>query len=120
MVEMTSRPAIIGMVIRPDWVALAPRASCMYWARNTEVPNIDTPTEIEAMTERVKVRFLNIVSGMIGSAALNSTMTNAIRAATAPPTIQAEVAEAQSKFLPAMETQISSSETPAESSTMPA
>ncbi len=117
---MMSNPAIIGMVISPDWVALAPRASCMYWARNTEVPNIDTPTEIEAMTERVKVRFLNIVNGMIGSEALNSTITKAAREATAPPTIHAVVAEAHSKSLPARETQISSDETPAESRTMPA
>ena len=32
-VEDTSRPRIIGMVMRPTWVGVAPRASCMYWAR---------------------------------------------------------------------------------------
>ena len=41
-----STPAIIGIVRRPDSVGVAPRASCMYWLRNTAVPNMATPTEI--------------------------------------------------------------------------
>ena len=48
-VEEMSTPAIIGMVSRPDSVGVAPRASCMYWLRNTAVPNIATPTEIDAI-----------------------------------------------------------------------
>ena len=66
-VEEISTPAIIGMVSRPDSVGVAPRASCMYWLRNTAVPNMATPTEIDAMTESVNVRFLNRPSGMTGS-----------------------------------------------------
>ena len=55
----SSSPPIMGIVSRPDWVGVAPRASCMYWLRNTEVPNMATPIEMLAMTESVKVRFLN-------------------------------------------------------------
>ena len=75
IVDDSSRPTIIGRVSRPDSVGVAPRASCMYWPRKTDVPNIATPTEMEAMTASVKVRFLNIASGMIGSFTTSSVMT---------------------------------------------
>ena len=29
-IDDSSRPAIIGIVMRPAWVGVAPRASCMY------------------------------------------------------------------------------------------
>ena len=69
---------IIGMVMRPDSVGVAPRASWKYWARNTEVTNIETPTAIEAMTDSVNVRLANSDIGTIGSATKNSTTTNAM------------------------------------------
>ncbi len=118
-VEEMSTPAIIGMVSRPDSVGVAPRASCMYWLRNTAVPNIATPTEIDAITESVKVRFLNRPSGMTGSFTRSSTITAIRSSRAAPPTMRRLGTEIHSKSLPAKVTQSSSSETPAEMSTMP-
>ena len=112
-------PTTIGRVSRPDSVGFAPRASCMYWARKTLVPNMATPTERLAMTARVKVRLLNIVSGTIGSFTTSSVITKAIRARAAPPTISQDSIEFHSNWWPPMVTQISSSETPALSSTAP-
>jgi hypothetical protein len=92
----------------------------MYWLRKTAVPNIATPTEIEAITESVKVRFLKRLSGMTGSLTRSSTMTAMTRSSAALPTMRRLVTEIHSKSLPAKVTQSSSSETPAEMSTMPA
>src|SRR6218665_2085326 len=110
---------IIGMVIRPDSVGVAPRASWKYWARNTEVANIDTPIAIEAMTERVKVRLRNSDIGTIGSFTKNSTVMNAAIARPAMTASMMLVAEFHSNWLPPIETQISRVETPTASRTMP-
>ena len=93
-------------------MGVAPRASCMYWARNTEVPNIETPTEMLATTASVNVRFLNMDSGMIGSGDLNSTSTAAISRTAEPATIRKDARDAQPNWLPARVTQIISSDTP--------
>ena len=53
--------------MRPASVGVAPRASCMYWLRNTEAPNIAMPVAIDAMTASVNVRLRNSESGMSGS-----------------------------------------------------
>ena len=103
----------------PASVGVAPRASCMYWPRKTDAPNIAMPVAIDAMTARVKVRFLNSVSGMSGSLTRSSTMMNRIVARIAPPTMRTVSVLHHSNESPAMVTQMSSSETAAESSTMP-
>ncbi len=60
----------------------------MYWLRNTDVPNIAMPIEIDAMTASVKVRLRNIVRGMSGSFERSSTITNSTAASSAPPTMR--------------------------------
>ena len=50
-IDDSSRPAIIGIVMRPASVGVAPRASCMYWLRKTDAPNIAMPVAIDAMTD---------------------------------------------------------------------
>ncbi len=101
IVDETSRPTIIGMVSRPDWVGVLPRASCMYWLRNTDVPNRATPTAMLATTDRTSVRFRNRCSGMIGSLARDSTQIAAASVTREPPTIAAVCHEAQSNDVPA-------------------
>ena len=62
--------------MRPASVGVAPRASCMYWLRKTEAPNIAMPVAIDAITESVKVRLRNRPSGMSGSLTRSSTITD--------------------------------------------
>ena len=118
-IEESSRPAIIGIVMRPASVGVAPRASCMYWLRNTDAPNIAMPVAIEAITARVKVRLRNIESGMSGSLARSSVTMNRIVPRIAPPTMRIVWMLHHSNESPASVTQISSSETATERSTMP-
>ena len=119
MIDAPIWPMIIGMVMRPDSVGVAPRASWKYCARNTDVANIETPMAIEAMTDRVKVRFRNSDIGTIGSLTKNSTVMNAAIATPAVTTSMMLVEESQSNWLPPMETQMSRVETPTARSTMP-
>lgn len=106
-------PTIIGIVRRPDSVGVLPRATCMYWLRNTAVPNIATPTATEATTARTNVRFLKRCSGMSGSGVTRSTSTAPTSASTAPPTIANVCHESHSKFCPANVTHSRSEDTPA-------
>ena len=117
--DARSSPAIIGMVMTPASVGVAPRAICMYWLRKTEVPNIARPVAIEAIVARVKVASRKRVSGTSGSDERSSTTTNRIAARTAPPTMRSVSVLAQSNVRPALVTQISSSDTAVESSTIP-
>src|SRR5690606_4210827 len=110
---------IIGMVMRPDSVGVAPRAIWKYWARKTDVANIETPIAIEAMTESVKVRLRKSDIGTIGSFTKNSTVMKALIASPAMTASTMLVEESQSNWLPPIDTQISSVETPTASSTMP-
>ena len=112
-------PAIIGIVMRPASVGVAPRAICMYWPRKTDAPNIAMPVAIEATTARVKVRSRKRVSGTSGSLVRSSTTTNSTAATRAPPTMRMVSVPHQSKLEPALVTQMSSSETAVDSSTMP-
>ena len=105
--------------MRPASVGVAPRAICMYWLRKTDVPNIATPVAIEAMTARVKVRFLNSVSGMSGSFERSSVTMNRMMPTSAPPTMRIVSMLHQSKAVPALVTQMRSSDTETDSSTMP-
>ena len=116
--------------MRPASVGVAPRASCMYWLRNTDAPNIAMPVAIEAMTDRVKVRLRKSVRGMRGSFERSSTMTKRIAASSEPPTIStvdrlhqsllfATSPQSPPFVVPAFVTQMSSSDTETESSTMP-
>lgn len=118
-VDATNVPTIIGMVSRPDSVAVLPRATCMYWLRKTAVPNIATPTATLARTARTNVRFLNRCSGMMGSTALFSTRTAATRASSDPITMTALCHETHSKLLPANVTHSSRVETPTLMSSAP-
>lgn len=65
------------------------------------------PTDSEATTARVNVRFRNRRNGISGSETLRSTTTNSAAASRDPPTIQALVAETHSKSWPARVTQSS-------------
>ena len=87
-IEASSSPAIIGIVMRPASVGVAPRASCMNWLRNTDAPNIAMPVAIDAITASVKVRLRNSESGMSGSFERISTTMNRIVARMAPPTMR--------------------------------
>ena len=80
-IEAPIWPTIMGIVMRPDSVGEAPRASWKYCARNTLVANIATPIETEAITASVKVRFLKSVIGTIGSGTKNSVMMKPMMAA---------------------------------------
>ena len=98
---------------------MAPRASWKYCARKTLVANIATPIETEAITASVKVRFLKSVIGTMGSGTKNSVMMKPMMAAAEMPIVTKLVIESHSNWLPPSETQMSSSETPIESSAMP-
>ncbi len=100
-------------------MGVAPRASCMYWLRKTDAPNIAMPVAMEATTARVKVRLRNSDSGTSGSGARSSFMMNSTAASSAPPTMRAVLRLHHSKESPASVTQMSSSETAADSRTMP-
>ncbi len=113
------RPAIIGIVMRPASVGVAPRASCMYWLRKTDAPNIAMPVAMDAMTESVKVRLRNSPSGMSGSFERSSTRMNSAAAMTDPPTMRTVSMLTHSNESPARVTQMSRSETATESRTMP-
>ena len=112
-VEERNSPAIIGIVITPAIVGDSPRASWKYWLKKIVPANIATPTKSEASEESVIVRLAKSRSGMIGSAALDSTRTKISRSSTAPPTMAAVCQEAQSYLSPAKVTQMSSRQTPA-------
>src|SRR5690606_20900690 len=84
IIDDSSRPAIIGMVMTPAIVGVAPRDSCMYWLRNTDEPNIARPVAIEAITESVKVLLRNRLSGISGSRDVISTMMKMTGATIAP------------------------------------
>ena len=129
-IDESRRPPIIGIVMRPASVGVAPRASCMYWLRKTDAPNIAMPVAIEAMTDSVKVRLRKRLSGMRGSAERSSTTMNSTVARMEPPTMRivfrlhqsllfARSAQSPVTVVPAFVTQISSSETATERSTMP-
>ena len=105
--------------MRPDSVGVAPRASWKYCARNTLVANIATPTEIDAITASVNVRFVKRLIGTMGSSTRNSVMTKPTIAAAEMPTSTKLVMEFHSNWLPPIETQISSSDTPTARSTAP-
>ncbi len=105
--------------MRPAWVGVAPRASCMYWLRKTDAPNIAIPVAMDATTASVKVRFLNSVSGISGFLTRSSVMMNRIVARIAPPTMRIVWVLHQSNESPASVTQMSRSETADESRTMP-
>ena len=91
----------------------------MYWLRKTDAPNIAMPVAIDAMTESVKVRSRNRLSGMSGSFERSSTRMNRAVAMSDPPTMRTVWMLAHSKESPARVTQMSRSETPTESRTMP-
>ncbi len=116
----TRRPTTIGIVSRPDSVGDLPRAICMYWLRNTEVPNSATPTAMLAITASTSERFSNSRSGIIGSAARRSTSTAGISSPNAPITSAAVCHDAHSIWWPAIEIQISSTEMPADTRNAPA
>src|SRR6478736_803901 len=119
MIDAPIWPMIIGIVMRPDSVGVAPRASWKYWARNTEVANIETPIAIDAMTESVKVRLRNSDIGTIGSLTKNSTVMNAAMATPAMTASMMLVDESLWNWPPPIETQMRRVETPTASSTMP-
>ncbi len=118
-IEDVSWPRISGMVSRPETVGEYPRAICMYWLRNTVVPNSTTPTAALAMIARVTVRLRKRSSGMIGAATRDSTQTAIARTTTEPPTIAVVCQEAQSNEFPANVTQRRSVEMPADMSSAP-
>lgn len=78
---------IIGIVSTPDMVGDSSRASWKYWAKNTVPENIATPTKSEAAEDSVMVRLRKRRSGMIGSAARDSTSTKISPSAIDPATI---------------------------------
>ena len=109
-----SRPAIIGMVSRPDSVGVLPRASCMYWLRKTEVPNIATPTETLAMiASTTRAVAEQAASGMIGSRdpALDARRASDQQASSAADHAARSARTAQANCWPPRVTQMSSSET---------
>src|SRR3954454_3419885 len=112
-VEEISRAPIIGIVARPAFVGDQPRAIWKYWPKNTDAPNIPTPTATEAMIASAVVRLRTIGSGMIGSRALLSTTIVSSRATKAPPAMTADSHEIQSNVLPAKVAQMSRTLTPA-------
>lgn len=112
-VEEMNRPPIIGMVRTPDIVGDSPRASWKYWLKNTVPENIATPTNSDASEASVIVRLRNSRSGMIGSAAFDSTYTKTAPSSTEPPTIATVCQDSQSYLSPANVTHTSSSDTAA-------
>ena len=84
-VEATSSPAISGRVSSPASVGSNERAVWKYWPRNTDPPNMTTPTTRLASTASTTVRSRNSDIGTIGSGARSSTTTAATSAATPEP-----------------------------------
>ncbi len=82
--------------------------------------NIAMPTNSEASDARVMVRLRNRRSGMIGSAALDSTRTKISARAIDPPTIVYVCQESQAYLSSAKVTQTSSRQTAAVTKKAPA
>lgn len=99
--------------MRPATVGDLPSEIWKYWERNTVPANIAIPTKKLARVVSDTVRLRKMSSGMIGSAALDSTKTAATRNTTPVVTSAAVCQDAQSKLLPASDVQISSAQTPA-------
>ncbi|CAM5532239.1 hypothetical protein SVIOM342S_05775 [Streptomyces violaceorubidus] len=112
-VDDTSRPRIIGRLIRPATVGDLPREIWKYCERKTVPPNMATPTRRLATVVRVTVRFLKMPSGITGSGVRDSTNTAATSSSTPPPVRAPVCQDAQSNSLPASDTQISRAQTPA-------
>src|SRR5690606_31497359 len=112
-VDDTSRPRIIGRLIRPATVGDLPRDTWKYCDRKTVPPNIATPTSRLATVVSVTVRLRKIDSGITGSGAPDSTNTAAPSSTTPAPVRAAVCQEPQSTSLPASDTQMSSALTPA-------
>lgn len=119
IVDDSSTPAIIGIVMRPDSVGVLPRASCMYWLRNTDVPNIAMPTATLATTDSTSVRLRNSPSGMIGSSTRDSTHSAAASVTTEAPSIAKVCHDAQANLSPANVTHSRSSAMPTDRSAAP-
>ena len=82
-IEVTSTPAIMGVVMRPAVSGLRPSTICRKVGRYDTVPimpnMMNRPVRVQDQT---KLRFLNSVMGTMGSAALRSTSTKATPHAT--------------------------------------
>lgn len=79
---MISKPAIIGVINRPDVVGPWPLTVCRYSGRNVTAPNSPAPTRNPIALLTLNTRLRNSLIGKIGSAALRSTSTNAASSTT--------------------------------------
>src|SRR5215218_8497142 len=102
-IALNIRPTIIGSNMNPETVAFTPVTICRYVGRYASAPNMATPMTRPAVVASTKLRLLNSLSGMIGSAALCSAITNAAADTTAM-TIRARmVGEFKSYSVPPQE-----------------
>ncbi len=84
-IDVSSSPATIGNVRRPDIVADTPSTNCMKVGRNVRAPSIAKPTMNDSTQHTVNTGLRNNRIGRIGSAARVSTHTKTANA-TAEPT----------------------------------
>ncbi len=98
--ETTMAAAIIGSSRRPELVAEAPWTVCWNRGRKLIAPNIAKPSRKPISEMRVKLRFLNTCSGMIGSATRRSTGMKAAKVTTATATSPRICQEPQAYWLP--------------------
>ena len=100
---LNMKPIIIGVSTTPEPVALSPRTACTKSGRNSVAPNMPTLSRKVAMTETLKMLFLNRAGSMIGSAARFSIQKNSpvmSAANSSSPTIWTE---SQAYWVPAHE-----------------
>ena len=81
---MPIRPTIIGSISRPETAAEVPEDICRNVGTNAMAANMPRPSVKPIAVALTKTRFLNSDSGMIGSSARASAITNSTTAASRP------------------------------------
>src|SRR5262245_61450068 len=117
--DITTQPRTNGVSTRPAPVALAPVTDGRNSGTNGSAPNIAMPARNRVTTAARTIRFLNNLSGTIGSTARPSTTTNATSTSTPMTSRPTTSTRDQDPTRPASTMPIRSAETPAPKSPTP-